>query len=194
MLVMLVLAGALLAPNAAHFTDPVKWEIDPVHSEITFRVRHFVTKVPGTFLQWTGTITADPVKLSDGAVEVVIQTASISTKNERRDAHLRSPDFFAADSFPTITFKSTKVDVAGSTIKLAGELTIRGVTKPVVLTGEFGGVSGPPEPKKQRIGFSASTKVNRIDYGVKWNRALEGGGFMLSDDVEITINVEAVRQ
>ncbi|MEO8449594.1 MAG: YceI family protein [Gemmatimonadota bacterium] len=194
MLVTLVLAGALFAPNPAPLTDPVTWEIDPVHSEITFRVRHFVTKVPGTFLQWNGTITADPGKLSDGAVEVVIQTASISTKNERRDAHLRSPDFFAADSFPTITFKSTTMDVTGSTIKLSGDLTIRGVTKPVVLTGEFGGVSGPPEPKKQRIGFSASTKVNRIDYGVKWNRALEGGGFMLSDEVDITINVEAVRQ
>ena len=193
MLATLVLTSALLAPVGPK-TEPVKWEIDPNHSEISFRIRHFVSRVPGTFTQWNGMIVADPAKLSDGSVEVTIQTASISTKNDRRDADLRSPNFFAADSFPTITFKSSKVEVKGSAITLTGDLTMRGVTKPVVLTGEYGGLAGTPEPRKQRIGFSVSTKVNRIDYGVKWNRVVEGGGVMLGDEVDITINIEAVRQ
>lgn len=191
MLVTLALLAALSAPARIQ-PDPVKWTIDPVHSEITFKVRHFVTKVPGTFAQWAGEITADPAKLGGGSVSVTIQTASISTRNDRRDTHLRSPDFFAADSFPTITFKSTQVESTGSTVKITGELTIRGVTKPVVLTGEFGGTFGPAEAGKQKIGFSASTKVNRLDYGVKWNRLAEGVN-MLGDEVEITINIEATR-
>ena len=193
MLATLVLTSALLAPVEPK-TEPVKWEIDPNHSEISFRIRHFVSRVPGTFTQWNGMIFADPAKLSDGSVEVTIQTASISTKNDRRDADLRSANFFAADSFPTITFKSNKVEVKGSNITLSGDLTMRGVTKPVVLAGEYSGLAGTPEPRKQRIGFSVSTKVNRIDYGVKWNRVVEGGGVMLGDEVDITINIEAVRQ
>jgi len=93
-----------------------------------------------------------------------------------------------------ITFKSTKVEVNGTRLKIEGDLTLRGVTRPVVLDGDYLGVMGTPEPRKQRMGFSASTRINRLDYGVKWNRAVEGGGVLLGDDVDITINVEAVRQ
>ena len=189
-LAVLVAASALAAPPK---TEPVIWKIDPNHSELTFRVRHFVTKVPGTFRTWDGTITADPANLAGGSVEVTVQTASIDTKNERRDTHLKSPDFFAADSFPTLTFKSSRVEVSGSELKLTGDLTMRGVTKPVVFTGEYTGLFGKPEPKQQRIGFEARTKVNRLDWGIKYNRLIEGSNF-LGDDVEITITIEAVRQ
>lgn len=197
MLLQLAVAALMTGPGAIS-ADPVTWQIDPVHSELSFRVRHFVTKVPGTFKTWEGTILADPDNLgSGGSVAVTVQTGSIDTRNDRRDTHLRSPDFFAADSFPTMTFKSTKVEVSGSkagaTIKLTGELTIRGTTKSVVLEGEYSGTFGPPTPKQQRIGFSASTKINRLDYGLKWNRIVEGSN-MLGDDVEIAITVEAVRQ
>lgn len=180
---------ALTAPPAA---DPVQWTIDPVHSEVMFRIRHFVSKVPGTFTQWAGTITADPANLAAGSVEVTIQSASINTGNERRDKHLKSPDFFAVDSFPTITFKSTKVELSGSDLKVTGSLTIRGVAKTVVLKGEYGGTAKGPDGK-QRIGFTATTRVNRLDYGVKWNMLAEGSN-MLGDDVDITLNIEAVRQ
>jgi polyisoprenoid-binding protein YceI len=166
------------------------WTIDPTHSELTFRIRHFVTRVRGTFSKWNGEITADPKNLSGGAVNVTIDSKSIDTNDERRDGHLKSPDFFAVDSFPTLTFKSSKVEVKGSDVKVYGNLTIRGVTKPVVLAGAFNGVTKDMQGK-QRIGFDASTKINRLDYGVSWNRAVEGAA-MLGDDVEINITIEAV--
>ncbi|MGE0440891.1 MAG: YceI family protein [Gemmatimonadales bacterium] len=192
MLFQLLVAAAVAGP-AAPITDPVTWMIDPIHSEVTFRVRHFVTKVPGTFKDWAGTIVADPDNLAGGQVEVTVKTASVDTKNDRRDTHLRSNDFFAVDSFPDMTFKSTRVEVTGSDLKVTGDLTIRGVTKSVVLTGEYGGTYGQPAPKQQRIGFTATTRVNRLDFGRKWNRLVEGSN-MLGDDVDITINVEAIRQ
>ncbi len=187
-----IAAATLLALPAPSPADSIKWTIDPVHSEVSFKVRHFVTKVPGTFTQWAGEIRADPANLSAGSVAVAIQSASISTKNDRRDTHLRSADFFAVDSFPAINFKSTKVEATGSALRLTGDLTIRGVTKSVVLEGEFGGTFGPAEAGKQKIGFSASTKVNRLDFGLRWNRLVEGVN-MLGDDVEIVINIEATR-
>ncbi len=149
--------------------------------------------MPGTFKTWSGTIVADPANLAGGSVEVMVQTGSVDTKNERRDTHLRSPDFFAADSFPTMTFKSTKVEASGSDVKVIGDLTIRGTTKQVTLTGEFSGTAGAAAPKQQRIGFAATTRINRLDYGLKWNRLVEGSN-MLGDDVDITITIEAVRQ
>jgi polyisoprenoid-binding protein YceI len=188
---LLLSVSALPAPPPVP-PDTVAWAIDVNHSEVSFRVRHFVTRVPGTFRTWKGTIVADPGNLAAGRVEVEIEAASIDTRNDRRDAHLRSPDFFAVDSFPALRFRSTAVEVNGSEVRVAGDLTIRGVTRPVVLTGEFTGVFGPPRPREQRIGFSASTRINRLDYGLRWNRLVEGVN-MLGDDVDITINIEAVR-
>lgn len=192
MVTMLALSLLVAPVQAAAPADPVTWTIDVTHSEITFRVRHFVTKVPGTFKSWQGTITADPENLAGGSVEVTVDVASVDTRNDRRDTHLRSPDFFAADSFPTMTFRSTKVEVNGSAITVTGDLTIRGTARQVVLNGEYAGTFGPPVPRQQRIGFSASTRLNRLDYGLRWNRLVEGAN-MLGDDVEITINIEAVR-
>jgi len=173
---------------AALRRDPGAWAIDQNHSEVTFRIRHFVTKVRGRFTDWSGTISGDPKDWATGSVAVDIKTTSINTGNDRRDNDLRSARFFNADSFPEITFKSSKVEVSGESITITGDLTIRGVTKPVVLKGSYLGASG------SKIGFEATTTINRMDYGVSWNRAVEGGGAMLGDDVEISISIEANKQ
>jgi polyisoprenoid-binding protein YceI len=181
--------AALPATAAA---PPVRWQIDQSHSELSFRIRHLVSRVNGQFNTWSGTITADPVSLAGGSVSVDIQTASIDTNNERRDTHLRSADFFDAASHPTITFRSTRVVANGRELQVHGNLTIRGVTKPVVLEGrmlEVGGAAG-----RRRIGFEAETQINRMDYGVSWNRGAEGGGVVLGDEVTISIAIEAVEQ
>lgn len=199
-LASLLLAPALLlggttpapAPAPAPAAAPVTWRIDASHSELTFRIRHLVSRVNGSFNQWGGTIVADPASLAGGSVQVEIQTASIDTNNERRDTHLKSADFFDAATHPTITFRSTRVEVDGRDLKVHGNLTLRGVTKPVVLEGrmlEVGGVAG-----KRRIGFEAETTINRMDYGVAWNRAAEGGGVVLGDEVRVSIAIEAVEQ
>ena len=192
-----VLVPALVAPAPLAQTAetpskaPAVWTIDNTHSGVGFQIRHFVSKVRGKFKDVKGTITADEGAWQNGVVDVEITTASISTDNDRRDGHLRSNDFFAADSFPTIRFKSTRIERSGETAKIHGDLTIRGVTKPVVLDGTLTGIM--KSAQGDRVGFEASTTINRLDYGVKWNRAAEAGGAMLGDEVKIEINIEAVR-
>ena len=183
------LAGALnTAPLPA---DTATFNIDKGHSELTFRIRHFMSRVSGTFTDWKGTVSGDPASWTGGSTEIVIQTTSIDTRLEKRDNHLRSVDFFDAATYPQITFRSTSVVVAGEAVTLKGDLTIRGVTKPVVLTGEYLGTAG--EAARQRVGFHVTGKINRIDFGVAWNKVLETGGVMLGDDVELDISIEAVR-
>jgi polyisoprenoid-binding protein YceI len=167
------------------------WTIDVAHSEVNFRIRHFMSRVSGTFTDWSGTIQGDPANWAGGSVTATINVASIDTRQERRDADLRSARFFNVDSFPTITFVSRSVVQKGDSLTIAGDLTMRGVTKPVILKGAVLGVMPGERP---RAGFEVATTLNRLDYGVAWNRVLEGGGTMLGDDVEIRINVEALRQ
>lgn len=178
--------GAIAADTLATY------RIDVGHSDISFRIRHLMSRTRGTFNEWTGTITVDPGNWSTGSVDVTIQAASIDTRHERRDADLRSDNFLDVETYPTITFKSRKVEVTGTAIAITGDLTIRDVTRPVVLQGEFLGATGTGTPR-ERIGFEATTTINRLDYGVKWNRALEGGGVLLGDELEISIGIEAVR-
>ena len=183
--------AAVPAPAAA--AAPVTWQIDANHSELNFRIRHLVSRVNGSFNDWKGTIVADPANLGAGSqVNVEIATASINTRNERRDNHLKSPDFFDAATHPTITFRSSRVEVQGQNVRVHGNLTLRGVTKPVVLEGRFLGITG--EPGKRRVGFEAETTINRMDYGVAWNRAAEGGGVVLGDEVQIEMTIAAVEQ
>jgi polyisoprenoid-binding protein YceI len=150
-----------------------------------------MTRVSGTFTDWKGTVSGDPAAWTGGSTEIVIQTTSIDTRLEKRDNHLRSVDFFDAATYPQITFKSTSVVVTGEAVTLKGDLTIRGVTKPVVLTGEYLGTAG--EGARQRVGFHVTGKINRVDFGVAWNKVLETGGVMLGDDVDLDISIEAVR-
>lgn len=200
---MLVLATslALLAASPAGAVTPsltvapdtgTTWQIDPTHSELLFRIRHLVSRVTGTFTDWEGIITGEPSDWAKGSVSVRIRTKSIDTNNQRRDTHLRSDDFFATDSFPEMTFTSTAVKVEGEEITLTGNLSIRGRTRPVTLTGTYLGLT-PGQQGKDRVGFEVSTKINRMDYGVSWNRAAEGGGVVLGDEVTLSITVAAVK-
>jgi polyisoprenoid-binding protein YceI len=168
------------------------WKIDPTHSELSFTIRHMISKVRGQFDAWSGTIIADPGDWSTASVEVVAQTSSIDTNNERRDADLRSDNHFDADANPTVTFRSTKVTrLAGDSVTVAGSLTMHGITRPVVLRGHLNGITGAPG--KRRAGFEAETTINRKDFNMTWNRIVEGSS-MVGDEVRIEIDIAAVEQ
>lgn len=173
---------------------PGVWQIDRAHSGIEFVVRHLmVSKVRGRFADFAGTIHVAEAP-EQSSVEVTIQAASIDTREPDRDAHLRSPDFFDAERFPVLTFRSTSLEPAGGErFRLHGDLTIRDVTRPVVLDAEFEGVGADPWGGV-RAGFSATTEIDREDYGLTWNAALETGGVVVGKKVRIEIEVEAVRQ
>ncbi len=192
LLALLSTAPAVPAVAATTDTTPTTWAIDKTHSELTFRVRHLVSRVRGTFTDWDGTLTAEPNQWNGGSVVVNVRTASIQTNNDRRDTHLRSGDFFDVEKFPAMTFKSTKVEVQGNEVTLTGELTIKDVTKTVVLKGDFLGMTAG-QGGRDRIGFEVSTTVNRLDYGLTWNRAAEGGGVVLGDEVTIDVVIAAVK-
>jgi polyisoprenoid-binding protein YceI len=168
------------------------WKIDVAHSELSFTIRHMVSKVRGQFDEWSGTIVADPADWSTASVEVVAQTSSINTNNERRDADLRSENHFDADRNPTVTFRSTRVArLAGDSVAVAGNLNIHGITKPVVLRAHLTAITGVPG--KRRAGFEAETTINRQDFDMTWNRIVEGAS-MLGDEVKIEIAIAAVEQ
>jgi polyisoprenoid-binding protein YceI len=167
------------------------WTIDPAHSEVSFTVRHLmVSKVRGTFKSFEGTIVVAEDPLAS-KVEASIDVTSINTNEENRDTHLRSGDFFEAETHPKMTFVSTAVQPKGSDYLVTGDLTIKGVTKSVVLELEFNGVS--PDPwGGQRAGFSASTEINRSDFGISISMPLDGGGVVVGEKVKINLEIEAV--
>ena len=169
------------------------WKLDPAHSELSFWVRHLkVTKVRGTFDTFDVTIVTGD-SLADSTVEATVDVASVNTKQEYRDQHLRSGDFFLAEEHPQMTFRSTGISLDGEDFVVEGELTLRGVTQPVTLTGELGGVV-TADDGSIKAGASATTKINRHDFGVSWNAALEAGGMTLGDDVTINIELQVVLQ
>lgn len=180
------------AAPAAAAAAPATWNIDPVHSELTFRVRHLTGRVRGTFAQWSGSIVVDPAQLDAGKATVEIKTASVDTDNADRDKHLASPDFFDAAKYPSMTFASRSVKVTGKTIELAGDLTIKGVTKPVVLKGTYGGTITDPWGA-ERIAFEAGTTINRREFGLTWSKLVEGVA-LVGDEITIDLAVEAVKQ
>jgi len=170
------------------------WEIDPVHSTVGFKVRHFFAKQAGEFNDFSGTIEFDPAKPEQTAVNATIQAASIDTDNENRDNHLRSADFFDVENHPTITFQSTSVEKKGEgEYAMTGDLTIHGVTKSVTVPVEFHG-SGPDAWGGTRAGFSAELTVDRKDYEITWNNVLDAGGTVLGDDVTIMLEIEAAQK
>ncbi len=185
-------AAIALAASAPAQAAMETFRIDPEHTNIGFKVRHFFSKVPGRFNKFEGQIRLDRENLAKGSsVEITIDAASIDTNDEKRDQHLRSADFFDVANHPKLTFKSTKVRQAGDNkLKVDGNLTIRGVTRPVTLDVD---VLGFGKGYGFRGGFEANTTINRKDFGVAWNDIVEGGGYVLGNDVEIVLNVEAVR-
>ncbi len=175
-------------------TEP-RWSFDLVHSSVNFTVRHMVvSKVRGRFTKWDGALVMDEQQPAAGRVDVVIDAASIDTGVEQRDGHLKSPDFFDVARFPTIAFKSTKVEPAGAgALKVAGELTMHGVTRPVVLDVEYAGSAKDPWGGV-RAGFSARASLDRKDFGLTYNQLLETGGVLVGETVEISIEAEMVKQ
>ncbi|MCS7316093.1 MAG: YceI family protein [Bryobacteraceae bacterium] len=185
-------AGVLLAGAIA----AQEWEIDSAHSSVQFAVRHMmVATVRGQFGKLTGKVRWDPAKPSEARVEAQVEVGSIDTREPKRDAHLRSPDFFDAEKFPTMTFRSTSVTPVGpGRYRLSGELTIRGITRPVVFE-----VEGPGQPVRGmggelRTGATATAKINRKDFGITWNRVLDTGGVAIGEDVAITVDVALVQK
>jgi polyisoprenoid-binding protein YceI len=171
------------------------WQIDASHSSVDFAVKHMVVATTrGTFRELAGTIKLDEANPQASSVEATIVTASIDTRDERRDGHLRSPDFFETEKFPTIEFRSRRVEPAGGDrYRLAGDLTIRGVTRSVDLELTYDGQASDPWGGV-RAGFEARTSISRADFGLTWNQALETGGMLVGDEVKIQLHVEAVRQ
>jgi len=171
------------------------WAIDPAHSTVGFGVKHMMfTTVRGRFGDIRGTITLDEQRLENSSVEVEIEVASIDTRDEKRDAHLRSPDFFDAEQFPTMTFRSTRVEPRrGDEARVTGDLTIHGVTREVTLDTTMTGRGTNPWGVDV-IGFEASTRISRKDFGLEWNVALESGGFLVGDEIKIELDIEAAKQ
>ncbi len=169
------------------------WTLDPAHSEVSFSVRHLaISKVRGTFEKFVVTVVTGE-NPEDTTLTASIDVASVNTNQEQRDGHLRTSDFFAVDEFPTIDFVSTGVRHDGEDFYLDGNLTLRGVTKPVSIKGEFGGII-TDSYGNVKAGASGTLKINRKDYGVNWNAAVEGGGVMLGDEVTITLEGQVVLQ
>ena len=171
------------------------WTIDSAHTRVVFSARHMmISNVHGRFETVNGTVEFDENNPTATRVDVQIDAASINTGEPQRDAHLKSPDFLDAENYPSLTFKSTRVEqVNNTTAKLYGDLTIRGVTRPVVLDVEYQGLAKSPWGATS-AGFSASTKISRKEWGLEWNVALETGGFLVSDVVNITIELEIIKQ
>lgn len=169
-----------------------EFKVDPSHSNVGFVARHLVSKLNGEFKEFTGNFTFDPKKPEEATVSAVVQVGSITTNVPKRDEHLKSDDFFAAKKFPTLQFVSTKISPDGDkNFKLEGNLTIRGVTKPVVFVTEFLGEQDDPSGA-HRIGFSGTTTIKRKDFGINWNKTLDKGGVVVGEDVVINLNVEGV--
>ncbi len=171
------------------------WQIDFAHSEINFTVRHMmISKVRGQFESFSGTVNFDEQNPTNTTVDITVDLKSINTREEQRDNHLRSADFFDVENYPVMTFKSKRVEqISENEGRLVGDLTIRGLTKEVVLDVDYAGQAASPWGTTS-AGFSASGKINRKDWGLTWNQALETGGVLVGEDIKIDIELELVKQ
>jgi polyisoprenoid-binding protein YceI len=189
---VLVLTLALLLPVLAA-AEPATYKVNQAHSSVGFTIRHFVSDVDGRFKDFGGAIKYDKDNPANSSVQFTVQAASINTDNPDRDKHLSSPDFFDVQKFPTLSFTSTSVKARDAkTLDVTGDFTLHGVTKRITIPVTVQGAIKTPQGEK--AGFRTSFNVNRMDYGVAWNRAIEGGGAMLGDNVDISVRTEADRQ
>jgi polyisoprenoid-binding protein YceI len=193
---IVILAGMALLGCTASLAATSTWKFDPMHTAAQFSVRHLtISTVRGAFSKVSGTVEFDDQDVSKSSVDVSIDVSTVDTREPARDKDLRSEHFFDVEHFPAMTFKSTKVEQAGAgKLKVTGNLTIRGVTKEVVLD-----VDGPTAPIKdpygnQRAAVNATTKINRQDFGVKWNATIDNGGVVVGDEVNINIDAEMIKQ
>jgi polyisoprenoid-binding protein YceI len=184
-----------MATNSTALPQVSIWNIDPAHSVAEFKVRHMmISNVKGQFSGIKGAVTLDEGDVAKWRIEATVEVASIHTREPQRDAHLKSADFFDAEKFPVLSFTSTRVARSGDgELDVTGDLTLHGVSRPVVFH-----VEGPSAPTKDpwgntRVGLSATTKINRKDFGLNWNAALEAGGFLVGEEVTITVDLELVK-
>ena len=188
LMLTLILALATVAPAADVYT------IDGAHSDVNFKIRHLISQVNGRFVEFDGTVNVDFKNLDASSVTFSIDAASIDTDNEDRDTHLRSADFFDVEKYPAITFKSSKITKVGDNdYEVTGTFTMIGVSKEITLPVTYLGAVQDPWGNT-KAGYELSTTINRKDYGMEWNKALDAGGFILGDDVEIAISLQLTKK
>lgn len=179
--------------TAAATPTGTSWKLDATHTSVEFSAKHLmITTVKGRFADVAGSVTVNGASPADASVDITIQAASIDSRTEQRDAHLRSADFLDVEKYPTITFKSTKIEGSRDEFTLTGDLTIHGTTKSVTLAVAFEGEGKDPWGGT-RMGFSATGKIDRRDFGLTWNAALEAGGVLVSNDIKITIDAQVIQ-
>lgn len=190
-----LLGGLVLLTGLHAFAQTTKWQIDPAHSDALFSVRHMgISNVHGSFSQVTGTVMYDDKNVTGSSVDATIQTNTVNTDNTMRDNDLKSAKFFDVEKYPTMHFVSTKLTEEGGQLKLYGNLTMHGVTKPVVLNMDPLGKQQLDPYGKTRRGFTASTTLNRRDFGLVWNGTLKSGDSVVGDDVKVTLEVESTKE
>lgn len=192
----IILSGAVLAMLTISATaQTTKWSFDKTHSKVQFDVAHLViSEVTGQFKEYDGIVLSDKPDFSDAKIDFSIDVKSISTDDEKRDAHLQSPDFFDVAKYPKITFKSKSMKKTGSNqYKLAGDMTMHGITKEITLDVQFNGTKNDPWGNT-KAGFKVTGKINRFDFGLKYNSPLDGGGVMIGEEVTITCKMELLKQ
>lgn len=188
-----VITGLLALLPVGALAETTRWDIDPDHSLIEFRVAHMViSKTSGRFLDYRGFVEMDATAKTIKAIDATINADSINTNHEKRDGHLRNADFLDVKQFPTITYTMKTAQKEGETHKVVGNLTLHGVTKEVTLTGTLNGVTKDPWGNT-RVGFTADGKLNRKDFGMVWNRTLDTGGLVVGDDVHIHLEIECIK-
>ncbi|HNP60850.1 MAG TPA: YceI family protein [Nitrospirales bacterium] len=179
---------------SASFAEMAKWKLDHDHSRVGFQVAHMVvSKTNGRFTEYSGVVEMDPEAKEFKTIEAVIQTASVTTDHQKRDEHLRSPDFFDVEKFPTMTYAMKSYKKTGEDYTAIGELTLLGVTKEITLVGTFNGVAQDPWGNT-RAGFTASGTVNRKDFGMKFSKLLDSGGMLVGDEVKIILEIEVIKE
>ena len=188
-----VLLGAIVWFPVESYAEPARWNVDPEHSSIEFRVAHMlVSKTTGKFMDYTGFIDMDAEAGTVKAIEATIKTGSVNTNHEKRDAHLRNTDFFDVEHAPTMTFKMKSYKKTAEGYAAVGDLTLRGVTKEITLVGHYNGTAKDPWGNT-RAGFSAEGKLNRKDFGMVWNKTLDSGGLVVGDEVQIRLDIECIK-
>ncbi|THJ20320.1 MAG: YceI family protein [Nitrospira sp. CG24D] len=192
--VLLLMAAGLLA-SAPLQAATERYNVDPDHTIVGFKVAHMVvSKTTGRFMDYTGFIEMDPEAKTVKAIEADIKTASVTTNHEKRDIHLKSPDFFNVEKYQAMTYRMTSYAKDGDRYVAKGNLTLLGVTKEIALTGMLNGIQAKDLYGMTRAGFSATGKINRKDFGMVWNKLLDNGGLAVGDEVEITLEVECIKQ
>ncbi|HEY7533443.1 MAG TPA: YceI family protein [Nitrospiraceae bacterium] len=191
--VLAALCQVLACGPPVVLAEMARWNVDPDHSTIEFRVSHMVvSKTTGRFMDYAGFIDMDAEAGTVKAIEATIKTASVNTTHEKRDAHLRNADFFDVEKYPTMTFKMKSYKKTGDGYSAVGDLVLRGMSQEITLSGSFNGTTKDPWGNS-RAGFNAEGKINRKDFGMVWNKALDSGGLVVGDEVQIRLDIECIK-